>query len=244
MITKGDIVDVAYAEIRISGLTKIANGDEIAYAIRRMDSMVALWQSYHICMGYIPSIDGVIEPTQDSGITEKEFEAIALNLAPKLAPKFGKKVDPNTLVSAKHAYDSLFSTELTLRESTPYQPTGSGHSFGYFYRDRFRFQAFDKNAPTECSTLDIKVGETKTFIIDLSSQVPTGQTILSYVLDDGEGLKVLSHSRNENVFTLQCEASVEGYAIVKITLTLDPSTDINPVSIDFNITEESTILCL
>ncbi len=142
MITKNDIVLTAYEELSISGITSSPSPEDIRMAVKRLDMMVLAWQNSGLCLSYVRS-EGFnnIDPNQDSGLNDVNAHAVSLNLAKTLAPAFGKPLNPDTRAEARKAYLGLFSSDLTYREADPYQPTGSGHSFGYGYSNRFSYQA-------------------------------------------------------------------------------------------------------
>lgn len=235
MIPKIDIILQAYDILRINGLTTTPGSGENGNALNRMESLVASWQLYNICLGY--NFQDSPDLNEDSGLSLREKDALAYNLAARLAPRYGKQLSREDRAQGKILYEGLFSPIPAQREPDSYQPTGSGNSLGYYKRDRFRFQGPEINAPSNCDTYQIKIGETKTFTIDLTSEISEGNTIGSYTYDDGQGVEVLSISEVGGIFTIQCAGKLIGYAPIKVTLTLTPSNDINPVTINFNVNE-------
>jgi len=239
MITKNDIALGAFEELRVSGLTVTPSPSEITSAIKRLDSMILGWQNKGLCLSYIRSKEfSKVDPNQDSGLNDVNVHAVILNLAKTLCPSYGKVLHPDTRSDARSSYLGLFSSDLTMRESDPYQPTGSGHSFGYGYNDRFRFQNADKNSPENCDTKDIKVGETDFYQIDFNPYLNevAGDTISSFVVDDGQGLSVINSSEDDGVITIEVKGLTAGFAPIKITVTTS-SGRVNPETINFNVTD-------
>lgn len=238
MITKNDLVLAAYNELMISGITSNPNPEEIVIAIRRMDNMVLAWKNKGVCLSYLRS-EGFndINPSQDSGLNDTSALAVILNLAKELCPAFGKPCHPQTMTGAKEAYDNLFSVELTMRETDPYQPTGSGHSFGYGYDDRFRFQAKESNAPEDCYTKDIKVGQIDSYGLDFTPYLNevAGDYILSFTVEDGQGVEVINSAESDGVVTIEAKGLTIGFAPVKITVTTFKGR-VLPENINFNVT--------
>ncbi len=241
MITKNELVIDAFEELRISGLTVTPNPKEVTSAIRRMDSMLLDWQNKGLCLSYVRS-EGYsnIDPNQDSGINDTSAFAIVTNLAKTIAPKYGKAIHQQTLVDAKSSYEGLFSPELTEREQTPYLPTGSGESF--FFGNRIGgycfnyFQTFDKNAPDYCTTKDILVGQIDFYGVNFNpylNQVD-GDTIVSFTVDDGEGVKVLSSAELDGFVNIEAQGGNVGYAPVLITVTTS-SGRVLPENFNFNV---------
>lgn len=237
MITKNDIALAAFNELRISGLTTTPSPEEITSAITRLDNMVLGWQSKGLCLSYVRSEGfGSIDPNQGSGLNDVNAYAVILNLAKTLAPSYGKSLHLNTIAEARSSYLGLFSPNIEQRETDPYQPTGSGRSFGYGYDDRFRFQGQETNAPENCDTIDIKVGEIDFYPVDFNLYLSKveGDTIDSYVVDDGQGVSILSDAVADGVITLQAEGLTVGYAPIKVTVTTS-SGRVNPETISFNV---------
>lgn len=241
MITKNDLVLTAYEELTISGITSKPSPEDIKLAVKRLDMMVLSWQNLGLCLSYLRS-EGFnnIDPNQDSGLNDINALSVSLNLAKILCPAFGKPLHPDTRAEARKSYLGLFSSDLTYREADPYQPTGSGHSFGYGYDDRFRFQAQNDNAPENCETLDIKLGETDFYPIDFSAYLNEvdGDSIASFTVEDGQGVEVLQSAQDGNIIILEAKGLTVGLAPTKITVTCAPSGRINPETINFNVTKE------
>lgn len=237
MITKSDLVIAAYEELRISGITVHATPEDVVLGTKRLEAMILGWQNKGLCLAYNKSDTFVsIDPNDDSGISDNNSIAVILNLAKTLCPAFGKQLHPDTRAEARVAYLGLFGSDMTYREKDPYQPTGSGHSFGYGYDDRFRFQGQEDNAPVNCSTIDIKVGQIDFYPIDFNYYLDKdeGDTIASYTVDDGQGVSILSDSESEGVITLQAEGLTEGLAPIKITVTTTNGR-VNPQTVNFNV---------
>lgn len=241
MTTKGQIVSETYEELRISGLTSSPSSSEIESAIIRMDRMVLSWEQYNICLGYNPiDPDEGADPAQDSGLSQREVLAVILNLSVSMSSSFGKPPTMQTKADAKTAYDGLFSTDMAQREASPYQPMGAGSRARYNYGGsnicRRDFQEYKRNAPQDCDTLDIKVGQTKIYIIDLGGSIDDGDEIASYEYVTEGGISVESISESEGLFTVEISADQVMASSLKITMLFDPSTQVNPVTTYFNVT--------
>lgn len=237
MITKNDIVLLAYEELRISGLTSQATPKEITTAVRRLDNMIASWKNKNLCLSYIPSVSYTdIDPNQDSGLNDTDMFAIVANLAKNLCSTFDKMCHPQTKADAKEGYENLFSVIAPPREADPYQPTGSGSPYGSNYGYRYRYQGEDKNAPDNCETLDLKVGQTDFFSIDFTRYLLEDNVIASYVIEDGEGVSIPTSSQVDGIINIEATGLTAGFAPVKITITSSPSGRVDPETINFNVT--------
>lgn len=132
MITKGDIVDQAFIQLRISGLTSNASPEDSKMAAVVLESMMLAWTNKGLNLGWIKDAD-ITDPDlqEDSGLSDSSYEAAYVNLAVKLAPAFGKP--PTQLDSfARELYAGLFSTELPVQQNNEYMPLGSGNRCGAF----------------------------------------------------------------------------------------------------------------
>lgn len=236
MITKNDIVIAAYEELRISGLTAKPGPRDITSAVLTLDDMVTAWESDTICLNYNQAlVYGVADPAQDTGVTTRDAYALKLNLAKALCARFGKQCPSYIITKAKETYDNLFSVVVIPKENRPYLPMGSGESYGYCgYRDYNRYYPKIDQAPQNCDTLNLKVGEINFFPLDFNYYLQDLETIASYTIDDGEGVEILSDSEEGGIITVEAEGLVSGYAPVLITLTTSNGR-VNPETINFNI---------
>ena len=238
MITKNDLCLAAFNEARISGLTVTPNNAQLKSAIQKLDSMVLAWQNKGLCLSYIRS-EGFadVDPNQDSGINDTSAQAVILNLTKMICPMFGKPVHPQTSLEARTSYLGLFSKDLSMREASPYQPLGSGSGHGYSYYYRPKFQEQNDNAPTNCDTQNLKIGETDSFSVDFNSYLSEidGETIISYVIDSGTGITIGDNNETDGVISFYATGELVGAIKVKITITT--ATRTNPETIYFNITE-------
>ncbi|MAO21789.1 MAG: hypothetical protein CMJ25_13660 [Phycisphaerae bacterium] len=238
MILKIDIVLAAYEELRISGLTSEPSPKEVESAVRRLDNMMLGWKNKNLCLSYIRSESySDIDPNQDSGINDVDMFAIVANLAKNLCAMFGKTCHIQTMIDAKEGYDNLFSAVVPERESDPYQPLGSGRPFGNTFASRFKYQGNNKNAPDNCETLDLIVGQTDYFSVDFNRYLLEGNTIDSYTIDDGQGVEVIESTESEGFINFEAKGLAVGFAPIKITVTSTPSGRVIPETINFNVTE-------
>jgi hypothetical protein len=248
MATKGELVNLAFTELVISGITKQPSPEEITIAIRQMDRMVAQWRNKHLCLGYNNTVNGE-DTNQDSGLSLEQESAVYLNLSTRLCPIFGISPHLQTMADAKEAYSNLFPTDLVMRENTPYLPMGAGGG-GYQdgYCHDFEFQRYEINAESGCETIDLVVGEIGYFTIDFTDYLSKveGQEIQTHSIEsaqdvvgaDVERVKILSSSviDSNKAVKLKVEAKAKGAAVtvVKITTT---GTDqrVLPRKVQFNI---------
>lgn len=130
MWTKRELVNQAYGELALQGYEFDITPEEVVLAIKRMDSMVAMWGKYGIRIGYaLPTSPGDSDPDQDSGIPDTAAEAVYLNLAIRLAGGQGKTLSPSTMMTARQAYDTLLfdAAQPIEQQFRPNLPRGAGN---------------------------------------------------------------------------------------------------------------------
>lgn len=117
MLTKRQLLDMAFEEIGLAGYVFDISPDEQRSALARMDAMMGVWESQGIRIGYLfPSDPQSSDLDSNCGVTDQATEAIALNLACRLAPGYGKVVAAETRISARGAYMALLSKTMQTTE--------------------------------------------------------------------------------------------------------------------------------
>jgi len=106
--TKRQFITQAFEEIGLAAYVFDLTPEQMDSALRRMDAMVAGWNANGIRIGYpLPSSPENSDLDEQTGVPDFANEAIYLNLARRLAPSFGKVVDPETKAAADFAYSSM-----------------------------------------------------------------------------------------------------------------------------------------
>lgn len=252
-VTKGDIVNSAFKKIRIWGLTSKPQPNQVQDALEILDDMVLGWENMGICLGYNrPSEYQYSDPADDSGVNDTQALALKMNLAVQLSSYFGKNINQVIQDQANSLFNSLFSVDLIARENNKMLPTGSGNYYSYYSNyatlDNFNSELYGNgaffynkdNAPDNCVTNNILVGETNFFYIDFfvsPKYLNEDETIDSYTVEDGELVTVDEYSESDGTVTLKCTANSKGWGIVKITLTTSEGR-IYPYKVNFNITDQ------
>jgi hypothetical protein len=107
---KRELIQEAYAEIAMQDSVFNIDPDMLQSALRRLDSMMATWDSKGIRVGYNLSTQANgSNLDDDSGIPDFANEAVLLHLAIRLAPGVGKTLSPSTAAIAKMGYDTLLN---------------------------------------------------------------------------------------------------------------------------------------
>lgn len=105
--TKGELADMALEEIGIASYEFDITVEQRQSVIRRLDAMMAEWSSRGILLAYPISKEEDSLPDDDSLVPDWTWEAIATNLAIRIAPSYGKTVSPETKTTAKRGYTTI-----------------------------------------------------------------------------------------------------------------------------------------
>lgn len=127
--SKRQIVEAAMAEIGLASYSFDLMPEQVEAALRRLDSMMAEWNARGLRLGYsVPDSPDLSDIDADSGLPDSAWEAAITNLAIRIAPSYGKSVNPATMTTARHAFNTLmaraaFPAEMKL----PAMPAGAGN---------------------------------------------------------------------------------------------------------------------
>jgi hypothetical protein len=143
--TKKQLVEQAFDIIGLGTYSYDLQPEQLNTALVKLDMMMASWNGKGIRLGYnLPSTQSSGSLTDDSGVPDSAYEAIALNLAVRIAPSFGKVISPDTRLDAKGAYD-VIANRATMpkpRQLTRL-PKGAGHKSWRSNGDPFLSDAQD-----------------------------------------------------------------------------------------------------
>lgn len=108
--TKEQFVEAAYEEIGLASYVYDLEPEQLQSAMRRMDAMMALWNSRGIRVGYpVPSSPENSDLDAETGVPDEANQAIICGLAVIIAPMHGKTVSPDTKTAADDGYRALLA---------------------------------------------------------------------------------------------------------------------------------------
>jgi len=127
--TKRQLVEAAMAEIGLASYAFDLMPEQREAALRRLDSMMAEWNTRGLRLGYpIPDNPADSDIDDDSNIPDAAWEAVITNLAIRVAPSYGKVVSPETKSTARHALNTILSRASMPQEmKLPSMPSGAGN---------------------------------------------------------------------------------------------------------------------
>lgn len=138
--TKQQLIDQAFDAIGLSSYEFNLTSDQYQSALRMLDSMMAVWNSRGIFLGYRGSFsvdDSSL--SSDSGIPDHAIEGVYSNLSLRIATSYGKTVSQETKNIADSSYKTLLSISARpLPMSLPgTMPSGAGNKTWRFANDPF-----------------------------------------------------------------------------------------------------------
>jgi hypothetical protein len=129
-ITKGALGARALHHLGIANYVFDVESEETISTLKTLDSMIAEWQAKLNDMGYIqPATNGTSQPSDPAGIDEAMVEAVAANLALRVAPSYGKTTSGELRAMARDGRSFVFSSYSRARavEIPSYLPLGAGN---------------------------------------------------------------------------------------------------------------------
>lgn len=117
----------AYEELAMAGYEFDLTPEMMQAALRRLDSMMAQWESaYGIDIGYPLPIPADSDLDDDTDVEMENNDAIMLNLAARLAAKHGKQLSQTTKAFARSAFQILLRATPTEMQMPGTMPRGAG----------------------------------------------------------------------------------------------------------------------
>ena len=207
---KGDRINGAYSQLRISGLTVQPTPEDLELALDRLESMMAEWKSRNICAGY--AFEDEPDPNTPHNVERSAWQAIDTNLATFLSPDFNKQEHPRLASRASTSLSTLSGVSaLNLLREVNYparQPRGQGNTFRHNRWTRFYHPQAE--APASCETnvmnFSTTVGDIDDYVEHFDAYLKSGETLSSFTIEAMNGLDVLSSSSSDTDVTYRIEA--------------------------------------
>ena len=241
--TKDDLMNGAFDELRISGLTVGATPKEKEKALTKLEEMASEYESRNICVNYL--FEDQPDPASSSGIGLQYNQMFKTNLAVRLIPMFGKnsQSSPALMDLKNQASASLSnaSARTAVVNQTNYpgrQPIGSGNNFRWGQKWR-RFNNSKPNAPISCTTEQMQLNTTDRFIASWANFLGEDETIESFSITPSNGLEILtSQIQNDSTEVFyRAKSKLCGFQTVTIAIVTSVTTPENADvrTINFNV---------
>lgn len=134
-MTKKDIINLAFEEIGIAYYNFDIQPEQYISALKRLDSMMSVWQSKGLELDYLLSDPITGSSLEDEAIlSDKAIKPVYSNLALDLCPMFGKNPSLINIKNANLSYKNLINTSVSSNEvkmdryvlGGGYKPASSG----------------------------------------------------------------------------------------------------------------------
>lgn len=135
MTTKRALILQAYRELGFTSYDFDLEPEQLQDALASLDGMMSTWSMRGLNLGYFPNTADI---NADAGTDPAADQAIALNLAMRLAPGKGKTPSRELKVDARSAYSALVklaTLPAKTRLNTHAAPAGQGAN--RWYHDPF-----------------------------------------------------------------------------------------------------------
>ena len=232
-ILKIDIINDCYSKMRISGLTTQPTPSELELALDGLEDMAAEYESRDMCAGY--NFQDSPNPSDESGIERKFKQAFSGPLALRLLSNFGKQLTPELKIQADQAISNLAARTAQLRQ-TQYpsrQPIGSGNSLRGNRWSKFYTPV--AQAPMDCSTHKMKIGEVNNFSESWADYLNTGEAIASYTTKVSGGILLSGGTLASPDISYTVTAIKAGYQSIVFTITTDAGR-VEVTTVNFEVT--------
>ena len=197
MQLKVDVINGAYSQIKISGITVKPTPEEVELALSRLESMMHEFASRNIDVGY--NFEESPDPSSLTNADPSAFYMMQSNLAVRLVSDYGKNAPPTLVSGAISSLSSVSSSSARRFVKEVSYPNrmarGSGNTLRYnrwarFYRD-------PPEAPSETNTNVLNLGDVNSYTESFSQYLNEGENIDSYIITSDIELTI-SNDSNTN----------------------------------------------
>ena len=242
MSTKGEVINDAYSQMRISGLTVTPSPELQSLALSRLEAMMAELEINNVCLEY--NFTTVPDPSDETGVVLPFFLMMSTNLATRLVD-FNKVTPPALTAMASQSLSNAtgWSAAQNVKQVQPSRrmPTGAGNNRTFARYNRFSRPI--ETPPISCDVIKMVVGDIGDYTESFKAYLDV-ETIASYVISSDTGLTIQSSSNNDpliNYRILAVSNSTNGiWQQVKIVITTSTGR-VETRLIDFEITSNTTV---
>jgi len=238
---KIDIINGAYSQMRISGITVDPGPEALVLALRRLEGVANELEGRNVCTGYY--FEEEPDVNSPSGLDKKFWYSFECILAMRLLSDFGKGMQPDPMLArnASAQMSFLYSSTANPRQIqySSRQSIGAGNRLLYGWR---KFYEPVSEAPNVCATNRMIEGSIDDFVQHFNSYLNDGEAIASYTIEADTGLTIVSDSDTSPDIDYQIKADGDafGHLRVKIVVTTDAGR-VEPRIINFEVTESPDI---
>ena len=239
-IKKIDVINDAYSQLRVSGLTTNPNSNEIKTALIRLDAMMAELQGTNLNLNY--QFEEEPDPDTDTGVTLPHFQMMSSNLAIRMVD-LGKPVPPDLSRLASQSMSNSNSIVAAHQANEVQYPNRMARGSGNVVKWNrwFRYYDPDQIPPTDSNV--IVRGDTQDYTEFYNAYLINGDTIDSYTITPDTGLTLISSSNDDATISYRINADINAdtaaFRQVKIIIETTDGRQLTRL-IDFNIRDNET----
>jgi len=239
MSKKIDVINSAYQQLRISGITVKPTAGHISAALDMLEDIMsdlALTKNVNINWNFEENPDA----NSYTGIERGHLNSIKKFLAINMIPAFNKVVPQELTRLASVAMSGLvsFVASRDIREVQPPRtmPRGSGHR--YYNRHR-KFAYPDDQTPILSNANKLIVGEENDYTESFREYLQ-GETITSFIIESSQALTVVSSSNTDDTISYRIRAGNNEVTHQSVIITITTNTNrikINIIEFDVQTTQ-------
>lgn len=222
-LTKGDLLNRAFSKLRISGKTKIVQGDEMDDALADLESFCAELDGTGYVTGY--NYEEFPDSGTETGLDSSLHKAFVKVMAVELMPDYGKGKDPDPLLMKQALGGLSVIHRITKQRRKSYLP--STFPIGKHARSRWsnvsrKFYPERESVPFIPSPYLIYEGDiTPTIIEDMGQWLQPLDDVDSYTIEATTGLQINSDSLDGNVVKYVAQATGESNSVDTQAMRVD-----------------------
>jgi hypothetical protein len=244
MSLKIDIINGAYSQIKISGLTIEPSSEDRTVALNRLENILSTLKGQNSDVGYY--FEDSPDFNTPHNMEQKFWDPVEVILAVSLCPDFGK-VPPDTLIKRQSsAYSDIAAMTALVRPVLPpaRMPRGSGAT--RHNPQWFRYNPPPDQAPLSAKTNVMNLDDIQDFVEHFDSFLRDGETVSSFTIAADTGLTINSSSLTTPDVSYQIKAvgdtseNPAGFYRLKIVATLSSARVITRI-INFEIVNTNVI---
>lgn len=221
MKTKIQLINAAFSELRISGITSGPTPDDIELALEALEDMMRPLCDKYPTLGY--NFEETPNPNTLSGIPVIFNNAIQLKLGDTIGFRYGKTVDQKRLSGAMAHLSAKLSPTPSYQNSAR-MPSGRGNSWWNTFSDRMPpYETADPSSEV------MGLSDSRFVSVDLGDAFAPGETLASAVVTCDPQLAISGTATSGNTVTFtvtaQGTAGVNFRIMIAITGTLTTVAD-------------------
>lgn len=207
--TKIEIVQDAYSQMRISGITVEPTPRDTATALNRLEDMMATYADGRaLCVNY--EFENEPIPTSEHGVDRAHHLMMAANLGVKLCPDFGKDVPSSLSAIARSTYSASSGIAMRERQRQVAYPQRMPRGSGIRRFNRWRHHWPPNHPPmTSCANVFMQIGDVRDLRERFTAYLK-GETIKTYTIEASSGLTISNDAIDGDDITYRVTASGGG----------------------------------